>query len=98
MCRKTLEGICGAHGIQERSLKASIAQLKEKGIIEHKLFEWADALRNFGNDAAHDVAVTVGPQDAGDMIDFTHALLEYVFTIQERFEAFKTRIVSSHSE
>jgi hypothetical protein len=91
MCRKALEGICHAHGISERNLKSSIAKLKEKGVIEQRLFEWADALRDSGNEAAHDLNVTVGPQDASDMVEFTHALIEYVFTFQERFESFKQR-------
>jgi hypothetical protein len=91
MCRKTLEGICSAHGVQERTLKGSIAKLREKGVIERSLFEWADALRDSGNEAAHDVAVTVSGQDVGDLVEFTHALIEYVFTFQERFEAFRQR-------
>jgi hypothetical protein len=91
MCRKTLEGICRAHGIEERTLKGAIAKLREKGVIERSLFEWADALRDSGNEAAHDVNVMVAAQDASDMVEFTHALIEYVFTFQERFEAFKQR-------
>jgi hypothetical protein len=91
MCRKTLEGICSAHGIQERSLKGSIEKLREKGVVEGSLLAWADALRDSGNEAAHDVNVTVAGQDAGDLVEFTHALIEYVFTFQERFEAFKKR-------
>jgi hypothetical protein len=37
------------------------------------------------------VNVTIAVQDASDIVDFTRALIEYVFTFQERFEAFRSR-------
>ena len=58
MCRKTLEGICSEHGTTGRSLVSSLRELKDKGIIEKRLYEWADALRISGNEAAHGVTVT----------------------------------------
>ena len=48
-------------------------------------------MRVAGNEAAHDVQVQVSPQDANDMLEFTRALLEYVFTFRRRFERFKER-------
>jgi len=91
MCRKTLEGVCAEHGIVARTLVVGLKEMKEKGIIEARLFEWADALRVVGNEAAHDVAVTVSKADAMDIVEFTNALLEYVFTFRDRFEKFKKR-------
>lgn len=91
MCRKTLEGICHEHGVAERTLAKSLEMLRDTGVIDARLFEWADALRHFGNDAAHDVSVVIGGPDARDILDFTRALVEYVFTFQERFQAFKKR-------
>ncbi len=91
MCRKTLEGICVEHKINERNLGSSLKRLRDEGVIDKRLFEWAEELRVFGNEAAHGVNVTIAPQDAKDILDFTHALIEYVFTFQERFQAFKRR-------
>ena len=91
MCRKTLEGICAEHDVKERNLAKSLEKLRDSEVIDKKLFEWADSLRLFGNDAAHDVDVVVSPQDAKDILDFTRALVEYVFTFQERFAAFQKR-------
>ncbi len=91
MCRKTLEGICVEQGATGRTLVASLKELKDKGIIENRLYEWADALRISGNEAAHDVNVTTSADDAKDIIEFTNALLEYVFTFRDKFEAFKKR-------
>ncbi len=91
MCRKTVEGISSAHGVHERTLLDSLKRLKDTGVIEHRLFDWADALRIVGNEAAHDVHVSVSRHDAKDLVDFTNALLEYIFTFREKFEKFKQR-------
>lgn len=91
MCRKTLEGICVAQGAIERNLAKALEKLRDDGVIDRRLFEWAEQLRLFGNEAAHDVHVTIAAPDASDIVDFTRALIEYVFTFQERFEDFKAR-------
>ncbi|MGR3310970.1 MAG: DUF4145 domain-containing protein [Candidatus Brocadiales bacterium] len=91
MCRKTLEGICSVHGINARNLASKLEELKDKEIIESRLFEWAEELRLSGNDAAHDVNITISHQDAKDIIEFTDALLEYVFTLRDKFDEFTKR-------
>jgi hypothetical protein len=91
MCRKALEGICAAHGVNERSLATSLEKLRDDGTIDRRLYEWADELRLFGNDAAHDLNVVISGEDAADIMDFTRALVEYVFTFRERFEQFRQR-------
>lgn len=92
MCRKTLEGVCRVHGIKPgKGLKSDLKEMKEIGIIDAQIFEWAEALRIFGNEAAHDVKVTISRQDAKDIIEFTDALLEYVFTYRDKFNEFNKR-------
>lgn len=91
MCRKTVEGLCVAHGITSPNLATSLKMLRDQGIIESRLFEWADALRLSGNEAAHGVALAVPAEDAKDILEFTNALLEYVFTFRDRFAAFQER-------
>ncbi len=91
MCRKTLEGIAEENNITARNLATALKEMKDKGIIENRLYEWADVLRISGNEAAHGVTSKISPQDAKDILEFTHALLEYVFTFQEKFEQFKKR-------
>ena len=68
MCRKTLEGLCDANGVKERSLSSSLRKLKDNGTIEARLFEWAEALRTLGNEAAHGVSAAISPQDAEDIL------------------------------
>ena len=92
MCRKTLEGICSAHGVKSSgTLAAQLKKLKDNGVIESRLLEWADALRTMGNEAAHGVESVISPEDARDTIEFTEALLEYIFTYRDKFEEFKKR-------
>ncbi len=91
MCRKTIEGVCVAHGVTERSLNASLEKMKEIGLIDDRLFEWSDALRIVGNEAAHGVGITITQPDAKDTLEFTNAILDYMFSYRDRFEQFQKR-------
>ena len=92
MCSKTLEGICQSQGDNTGSLASSLRKMKHDGLIDNRLFEWSDTLRLAGNEAAHDVKVTVSKEDAKDMLDFTNAIAEYLFAFREKFEEFKKRL------
>lgn len=91
MCRKTLEGICKNNGISERNLVQAIRKMKESKIINDQLFEWADTLRMAGNEAVHGVDITVSREDSRDMLDFTNAIIDYIYSFKEKFEQFKKR-------
>ncbi len=91
MCRKILEGICKEHGVRERTLIKSLERMKDERIIDERLYEWADVLRLVGNEAAHDVNVTISRDDAKDMLEFTNAILDYLFSFRDKFEEFKKR-------
>lgn len=91
MCRKTIEGVCAEHGVEERNLSISLKKMKENGLIDERLYEWSDALRLVGNEAAHGVTTSITQPDAKDMIEFTNAILDYLFSYRDRFEQFKKR-------
>ncbi len=91
MCRKVLEGICGTHGAEGNNLAARLKNLSDKGILDKRLYEWITTLRTVGNEAAHDVEVTVSRDDAKDLLDLAEAVSEYLYTFKEKFEAFKKR-------
>ena len=91
MCRKTLEGICAAHDVNERSLVTSLKKMKDQGLIDERLFEWSDTLRVAGNEAAHGVGVRISEADARDILEFTNAIVDYLFSYRDRFEQFKKR-------
>ncbi|MNR52040.1 hypothetical protein D3C85_1718150 [compost metagenome] len=77
----------------ERNLSLSLKKMKEVGLIDERLFEWSDALRIVGNEAAHGVGVSIAQPDARDTIEFTNAILDYMFSYRDRFEQFKKRRV-----
>jgi hypothetical protein len=91
MCRRTLEGVCVNQGADGATLQAMLGDLKQKGVIEQRLYDWADSLRDAGNGAAHDVDETVSAEDARDLVDLTEAVLQYVFTFQAKYNRFKQR-------
>jgi hypothetical protein len=91
MCRRAIEGLCASHGVAERNLAQSLAKLRDQGVINEHLFEWDDLLRVAGNEAAHDTAVRVSKADSRDMLEFTGAIADYVFSFRDKFVAFKAR-------
>ena len=91
MCRRTMEALCAHHGVVQGNLDKKLKKLRDDGVIEKRLFEWADSLRLVGNEAAHDVTAVVVKDDARDLLDFTRALVEYIFTFTENFKKFTER-------
>jgi hypothetical protein len=91
MCYKCLEEICAERAVAEHSLSASLAKLKENGIIEDRLQVWAEALRGLGKGAAYGGNLTITARDARDLIEFTEALTEYLFTYRDKFDRFIDR-------
>ncbi len=91
MCRRVLEAVCRHHYPDVRPLAFGLKKLHDEGIIEKRLFSWAEALRDAGNLSAHDPSAQVSRQDATDLVDFTEAILNYVFVLSKKFERFKER-------
>ena len=91
MCRKVLEGVCESHGASKGTLAQRLKQLSDSGQLDKRLFEWTDAMRLVGNEAAHDVNITVSREDASDLLDLAEAVAEYLYTIKEKFESFSKR-------
>jgi hypothetical protein len=65
--------------------------MRDKGLIDDRLFEWSDSLRLAGNEAAHGVGLSIGQADARDILEFINAILDYIFSFRDRFEEFKKR-------
>jgi len=91
MCRRALECICSLKSVSEKNLNNSIKKLKDDGIIDNQLFEWADVLRITGNEAAHDINTNISKEDAKDILDFTNAMAEYIFMFKEKLDGFRKR-------
>lgn len=91
MCRKVMESVTRVHGATSNNLLKALGELKEAGAIDRAIFVWADALRVIGNDAAHGVDVRISEEEARDALDFTEAIIDYLFVFKDRFDSFKKR-------
>lgn len=70
-----------------RGLKA----LLEKGAIDQRLYDWAEALRKERNIGAHASDEDTTKENAQDVIDFTIAIFDYVYTLAEKYEKYVAR-------
>lgn len=90
LCGRALERLikekAGNHMIGK-----GIAELKAKGVIDQRLFDWAEALRKERNIGAHAAEEETTKENAEDVIDFTIAIFDYVYTLSEKYERYIAR-------
>jgi hypothetical protein len=91
MCGITLEGACQLEGVKKAPLQKMLEEMKNKGRIDNRLWEWAENLRDVRNSASHFNDERVTRQDADDSLAFSEALLDYLYVLTARFEAMKQR-------
>ncbi len=91
MCGRTLEFVCKEHGVKNWQLKKGLKELKDKGIIDGRLYEWGEALRESRNISAHATDTKVFRNDAKDILDFAIAICDYVYVLADKYESFKKR-------
>jgi Domain of unknown function (DUF4145) len=91
MVRRTLEGVCVEHGINDTPLVKALKRMQDTGLIEGRLVEWAQALRVLGNEAAHFTGTRVALEDAQDALALAEAILNYMYVFTEQFNEFMKR-------
>lgn len=91
MSGRTLECVCKHYSARSRNLATGLKELKEKGIIDDRLFQWGEELRKHRNISAHATDEIISKEDAKDLLDFVNAICEYVFVLTERFNKFMKR-------
>ena len=91
MCGRAIEGICKHHNPSIRTLAAGLKQLRDDAVIDNRLYEWGEALRENRNLGAHATTEKVTKDDARDLLDFSVAICEYVFVLNAKWERFQTR-------
>jgi hypothetical protein len=94
LCGRALERLIKEKAGQNMIGKG-LAELKAKGVIDERLFEWAEALRKERNIGAHASDQDTTKENAQDVIDFTIAIFDYVYTLSEKYEKYVAR-KSSH--
>lgn len=91
MCGRAIEGVCKHHDPKTRTLAAGLQKLRKDGIIDDRIFNWGEALRENRNLGAHATTEKVAREDARDLLDFSAAICEYVFVLNEKFDRFQKR-------
>lgn len=91
MCGRAIEGVCKHHDATTKTLAAGLKKLRDTGVIDARLYEWGEALRENRNLGAHATTDKVSKEDAKDLLDFSAAICEYVFVLTEKWERFQKR-------
>jgi len=92
MCRRTLQGFCEIMGIDKKiPLARALAQLQANRVINDQLFEWANLLKDTGNEAAHNITSSFTHMDAKDLLDFTIAILDFSYSFKDKYDSFIKR-------
>jgi hypothetical protein len=101
LCRDVLERSKNAEGNNNEKprrpvmLAAGIEQLREKKIIDDRLYDWSQDLNAFRNLAAHPEDISISRQDTEDLQAFVYAITEYVYDLADRYKEFKERLEES---
>lgn len=92
MARRIVQGVCTQQGYKQRNLFDALKAMRaDAGVIDDRLYEWADAVRDVGNEGAHEYGKQVSRADASEVLNFTEALLDYLYVFQARYAEFKER-------
>lgn len=91
MCGRALEGLCKHYETRSKNIAGGLKELIEKKIIDDRLFQWGEALRNQRNLGAHATNEKITKDDAHDVLDFANAICDYVFVLSNKFEEYVKR-------
>jgi hypothetical protein len=98
MAGRTLEATCVLNGVEVKNLHQALQKMRNDGLIDGRLWEWADTLRTVRNSAAHYDGNSVSKQDSDDALAFSEALLDYLYVLSARFNALKERRAKNRPE
>jgi hypothetical protein len=91
MARRIVEGITEDKGYTSGDLFSRLKTMKKDGVIDARLYDWADICRDVGNQGAHASKTAVDHRDAEEALEFAEALLDYLYVFQDKYEEFKKR-------
>ena len=94
LCGRALERLAKLKA-PGKTLSDGLTELKSQGVIDERLFQWATALRKERNLGAHAADEDVTKENAQDVLAFTVAIFEYVYTLAEKYDEFMARKVAA---
>jgi hypothetical protein len=90
MARRVVENIRKEQGYRKGKLFTALKSMKDDGVIDDRLYEWADTAREVGNEGAHDTT-PVSREDAQEVLLFVEALVDYLYVFRKRYAQFTVR-------
>jgi hypothetical protein len=88
MCRRTLEGACAEAEIEGSSLRDCLDEMSGRGIVDARVLDWLNALAPLAETPGNE---PVSRETAREVVEFTDALLSYLYTFRDRLEEFRQR-------
>jgi Domain of unknown function (DUF4145) len=84
MYRRAIQSLCKERGAKGRTLNDQLLYLRDNHLITPSIYEWADDLRDIGNQGAHPddpdpVIADVSEYDAEYGVKFLREIIEYVY-------------------
>jgi Domain of unknown function (DUF4145) len=90
MARRVIEMITKDQDHRNRNLIGALKSMRDVGVIDARLYDWADAVRQVGNEGAHSTA-PVSREDAEEVLLFVEALVDYLYVFRKRYAQFQAR-------
>lgn len=91
LCGRALERLIKEKTGSAHMIGKGLKQLLDSGAIDQRLYEWAEALRRERNIGAHASDEEITKENAQDVIDFTIAIFDYVYTLSEKYAKYMAR-------
>jgi HEPN domain-containing protein len=90
LCGRALERLI-KEKVGANMIGKGLIELRKQGVIDQRLFDWAEALRRERNIGAHASDEEITKENAQDVIDFTVAIFDYVYTLSEKYAKYVAR-------
>lgn len=87
--RRAVEMLSSDKSAAGRNLQQRLEWLRDQGHISKDVYEWSDAVRDVGNEGAHDEKVD--RHDAEDAVDFAVSLCEIIYVMPARLKRHQMR-------
>lgn len=93
MARSSMQAALREQEAKGPNLKQEIESLTQKGLLPPIMREWADTLRDLGNESAHPHPdqPPMSSRDAKDIVRYLDFLLEYLYDLPKQIAEYRTR-------
>jgi hypothetical protein len=92
LMRKALEAICNDLSVPGKSLDERLEELTLRGVLPKAISKIASELRRLGNVGAHAYDIQITPKQVQAIDDFFQLVVEYVYVIPNKLEAFRNQL------